>query len=83
MGFPLVSGILFAVAMFLVFLSIKLIGIGRAASIYVGLQLVVATVIGAVFFNELSPLSYIQKLETVSGIILILVGIVLISIAKL
>ena len=83
MKFPIVSGILFAVALFLVFFSIKSIGVGKSAAIYVGLQLVVAAVIGITFFGELSPLSYIQKLETISGIILVLAGIVLISIAKL
>lgn len=82
-GFPIFSGIIFALALSLVFFSIKSIGVGRAAAIYVGLQLVVATIIGFAFFNELSPLSFIQKLETAIGIILVLAGIVLISIAKL
>jgi len=83
LNFPIVSGILFGIALFLVFFSIKSIGINRAAAIYVGLQLVVAAVIGIAFFNELGPLSSIQRLETTIGIILVLSGIILISVAKL
>jgi glucose uptake protein GlcU len=82
-GFPIVSGVLFGVSLFLVFFSINSIGINRAAAIYVGLQLVVAVVIGIAFFNELGPLSSSQKIETVTGIILVMSGVVLISIAKL
>jgi multidrug transporter EmrE-like cation transporter len=83
MGFPIVSGIIFAAALAFVFFSIRTIGVGKAAAIYVGLQLVVATVIGFAFFNELGPLSFIQRLETIVGIVLVLAGIVLISVAKL
>ena len=82
-NFPIISGVLFAIALFLVFFSINSIGINRAAAIYVGLQLVVASVIGIAFFNELGPLSSIQRIETIIGIILILSGIILISVAKL
>jgi len=82
-GFPIISGVLFAVALSLTFFSINSIGIGKAATIYVGLQLVVAVIIGIAFFNELGPLSFIQRLETIIGIVLVLAGIVLISVAKL
>lgn len=81
--FPIIAGVMFSLALSLVFFSIKTIGIGTSSAIYVGLQLVVAIIIGFVFFNELSPLSYIQRIETVSGVILVLVGISLISIARL
>jgi len=83
MAYPAAAGIFFAIALSLVFFSIKTIGIGKSGAIYIGLQLVVATLTGFIFFNELSPLSYIQKIETVIGIILVLAGVILISIAKL
>lgn len=83
LNFPIVSGILFGISLFLVFFSINSIGINRAAAIYVGLQLVVAAVIGIAFFNELGPLSSTQRLETIIGIILVLSGVILISVAKL
>ena len=81
--FPIVSGILFGTALFLVFFSINSIGINKAAAIYVGLQLVVAVIIGIAFFNELGPLSSIQRIQTSLGIILVVAGIILISVAKL
>lgn len=58
--FPAISGILFSIAIALVFFSIKTIGISKAGAIYIGLQLVVASIIGIAFFNELGPLSFYQ-----------------------
>jgi len=81
--FPIISGILFAFALFLVFFSIKTIGINSAAAIYVGLQLVVAVSIGIAFFSELTFLPFTQKAETIIGLFLVLSGIILVSVAKL
>ena len=81
-GFSAFAGITWTIGFGLALLAVKHIGLGKGYAIWSGAQALVAVGIGVILFKELSGLTSFQKIQTVIGVLLIIVGIGLVSLVR-